>query len=395
MSVFWFSLILNLFNCAHAYVSSQTTISSGAYRDYAENGQFLATLDWQFSSLNLGGSEFYSDLGINNNLQRGDWILYPQQLHLTLPLFQAKLKIGRQIFGEALDYSLMDGAIISAPLMINTKIVAYAGALTHLEQTNEFVSDEQVYGTTLKWAPNNFQLNVGQMARYQQNKSTSVGYTQALYSFPNFNQSLILGEVRFNQSKSIFEKWTAMLETHPTSDFSMSYTFLGTRPDLSMPVKQSTWFRLTSSSTQTAHHFVQTLRINQDHSLALGLKRILFKSKTKDEKGSEASLSWDWGSLYRRLDTHLSFLKSFGGEILGIGVTGTQYLSTSWSAHSGIEISDYKKINGISTQAYEVRTGIKKSWSRSLESQLTMEIERNHYYALDMRAMLYVTHFTY
>jgi len=395
MSVFWISLVLNLFNGAHAYVSSQTTFSTGAFRDYTEKNQFLAILDWQFSSLQIGGSEFYSDLGINNNLERGEWNLYPQQLHLTFPLFQAKVKTGRQIWSEALDYSLMDGIVLTVPFKDHLKLVTYAGALTHLEQTNELITNEQVYGGTLKWSQDNFQLNVGQLARYQENKSTSVGYTQALYTIPTFYQSLLLGEMRFNQSRSRSEKWTAMIETHPHEKLTSSYTYLGTRPDYSMPVKQSTWYRLTSSSTQSAHQINQSLQMTKEHALSLGLKRILYKSKTKEETGSKAELAWDWTVIDRRLGTHFTYLKSFGGELLSLGLSGSQMMTTSWTLNSGIEVSDYNKINGISTRAYELRTGIKKSWSRSFESQLSVEFERNHYYALDMRAMLYVSHFTY
>ncbi|PIP93367.1 MAG: hypothetical protein COW00_20355 [Bdellovibrio sp. CG12_big_fil_rev_8_21_14_0_65_39_13] len=395
MGVFWISLILNLFNGAHAYVSSQTTFSTGAYRDYAEKNQFLTTLDWQFSSLHIGGSEFYSDLGINNNLERGEWNLYPQQLHLTLPLFQAKVKVGRQVWSEALDYSLMDGIVLAVPIHHHLKFVSYAGGLTHLEQTNELITNEQVYGGTLKWSQEQFRLNVGQLARYQDNKSTSVGYAQALYSIPDFYQSLLLGEMRFNQSRGRSEKWTAMIETHPFEKLASSYTYLGTRPDLSMPTKQSIWYRLTSSSTQSAHQFNQSLQITKEHGLTLSLRRILFTSRTKEERGSKAELAWDWIVLDRRLDTHLTYLKSFGGEMVSLGLNGSQFMTTSWSINSGVEVSDFKKINGISTHAYELRTGLKKSWSRSFETQLSMEFERNHYYALDMRAMLYVSHFTY
>lgn len=63
---FLFLILMSL--DAFGFVSSQTTLSGGSYRDYNENDHFVSIIDWQMQIISNQGNEFYLDLGLNNNL---------------------------------------------------------------------------------------------------------------------------------------------------------------------------------------------------------------------------------------------------------------------------------------------------------------------------------------
>src|SRR3989338_3807445 len=102
-----------------AMTSSQTTLSSGFYRDATQQSHMPIYLYWNGTHTSDKGIETFIDLGVNNTVVLDAWEFYVYGATVSVPLAsgfeeapyrKSQLQLGRQLYLEGFEVGLLDGA---------------------------------------------------------------------------------------------------------------------------------------------------------------------------------------------------------------------------------------------------------------------------------------------
>ena len=103
---------------ASASVSLKSTLSTGYYRDAEQDSHVPAYLYWNFNHVAKNGIETFLNVGLNNAVMEDLWRIYVYEAMLSFPIWQgfedapyrtSRLQVGRQLFYEGFELSLLDG----------------------------------------------------------------------------------------------------------------------------------------------------------------------------------------------------------------------------------------------------------------------------------------------
>ncbi|GAB4011636.1 MAG: hypothetical protein Fur0010_06420 [Bdellovibrio sp.] len=381
---------------AFGFVSSQTTVSGGAYRDYTDRVHFVSILDWQLQAIGSHGTEFYLDLGINNNLIQDAWNLYPQQMNALLPISDdLKMRIGRFSMNEAMYFNLYDGAEVSYKINPSLEMKANAGNLTFLEETDELTDDHQLYALSFKYFKPSISIKLGHSLRYQDKNWQQLPYFQWFQKNDGRIPLDFSLDSRFNIEGNKIEKGHTQIHSYFSDNYDVAYFYQIDHPEYSLPLRKNLWFRLTSTTDVESHGVLQNYRYAETLDFSLNLERNDYRSKFREEAGEKVQASMNVRWVEWMFSPSLTWIKSFGGKLISPALEMKRSLSALSRVSLLVEASRYEKINRISGNALLLRSSYQRFWNSDFMSAISMDIERNHYYAFDVRGMIYVTHFAY
>lgn len=391
-----FLFLMCLSGQAFGFVSSQTTLSGGAYRDYTDRDHFVSILDWQLQAIGSHGTEFYLDLGINNNLVQDEWNLYPQQMNALVPISDdLKVRIGRFNVNEAMFFNLYDGVEVSYKINPSLEMRADAGNLTFLEETDELTDDHQLYAFSLKYFKPSTSIKLGHSLRYQDKNWQHLPYFQWFQKNDGKIPIDFSWDSRYNIQAKKIEKGHAQIHSYFSDNYDAAYFYQIDHPGYSLPLRKNLWFRLTSTTDVESHGVLQNYRYSETLDFSLNLERNDYRSKFRKEKGEKAQASVNVRRDEWMFSPSLTWIKSFGGKLISPALEMKRSLSALSRVSLQVEASRYEKINRISGSALLLRSSYQRFWNSDFMSAISIDIERNHYYAFDVRGMLYVTHFAY
>ncbi|MBI2646111.1 MAG: hypothetical protein HYW85_03635, partial [Deltaproteobacteria bacterium] len=101
-----------------AMTSSQTTLSSGFYRDATQRAHMPVYLYWNGIHTSNKGIETWVDLGVNNTVVFDAWKFYLYGATVSLPFSsgfedapyrKTQIQLGRQLYLEGFEVGLLDG----------------------------------------------------------------------------------------------------------------------------------------------------------------------------------------------------------------------------------------------------------------------------------------------
>lgn len=324
------------------------------------------------------------------------WNLYPQQVNALIPFGEStKLKLGRFIFNESMFYSLFDGAQITNHFGDHLEFSAYAGALTFLEQSKEWHDDHRLMGLSTRIFNHNASLKWSLLNRQLDEQNQFLTSVQALKKNDWAIPTDLSLELRYLSDEQEIEKSHFEWHSYLGDRFDIAYYFKTDNPKLSLPQKKNLWYRLTSSSDVSTHGLIPNYQFNDNLNLSLILEQNKYEDGTRSEEGKRISPSLSWRKDLWQLTPSVDWVQSFGGKILSPSLEIERRLSELSKVSMLTEWSRYEKINRISGNAYLLRSTYKRYWNSDFMSAISMDVERNHYYAFDIRGMFYVTHFAY
>ena len=386
-----------------AFVSLQSTASSGFYRDAEQESHVPAYFYWNYTQ-SLGATELLLNFGVNNNVVQDYWKFYVYSATWSIPLSQgfedapfrkSRIQLGRQLFSETFQLSAFDG--IQVPLYWSSTggINLAAGALESIER-RKLDLDYQLYGGTIHQEFLGAQWKAGYFLNHSNTDNLHLGQASWIKTWDNifWTPSLIFrGEM--NLEKNSLEQGIGDLVFHPFESIGMDVSYFSQKRNLLAPGSGEFLYRLFSLTNQKTWNGALTWSPTREFQTEVSGKSIRYTSQSKRESAEQAGISFTWTQDRYSASTTAQYLHSYGGKILhGGGVfkhSLSRWAALRWEADAAYT----QKINRINSWAYHGRSGLEfRLYPRLLVSTFA-EVERNHLFDLDARAIAYVSHYLY
>lgn len=401
--IFLISFIYPTFSYAAQFL--QSTLSSGYYKDVEQESHLPAYFYWNLGYISRNGFEGHVHFGVNNNLIQDLWKAYLYHATFSIPLSQgfeeapyrkSKIQIGRQLFLEGFETGLLDG--VNIPLYWSSKggMTFVAGGLHTLEKHN-FDFDSQIYGGLLHQQFLEAQWKIGYFFHFKDN---NVGNHLVEGNFLKEWQGLPLKPSLFLRGQMKIPKLALFqglseLELVPIETIVIQGGLSSLERSSMTPEDGSFIYRLFSLTSQKTRHLSFTWFPLKSLQLETILRRIYFKSSSKRESANQQEIGFKWTLQDWSLRSFLGHMDSFGGDVWHGGGDIRKSLNSWAKLRLEMDMAKIDKINDISTWAYHGRGGFDfKLASRFLVSTLA-ELERNHIFEVDSRAIVYVSHYLY
>lgn len=391
-----------LSSSAEALTTLQTSTSVGFYRDYRQSAHYPVYHTWSMHGFYDSGVETSFDFLLNNDFAVNQWTFFPTHAEISAPIGrrwsperQSRVRLGRQLFTEGFDLSLLDG--VQAPIYWSTTggVMPFAGALKSpdMDQPNE--SNAPIVGFAVWERVFDFQIRAGYTAREQDlaNRYVHAGLVRQWDSWLWSPQILLKEEwhaddLTFNQSSSELS-----LALSPSLDFRVGYANLQPRP-LSPNQASNFVYRYFAISPTELVNGDFTWQVGTASKISLGAQRAFynsgFQNEVADRQDLGASFEIAQGQWLAPSFTHMT---TYGGQIHDLGLRYTIDLSTNSGCNLEYDFAYVDKVNGIHGWVQHARTSYETRIASRAKAMFSLEAERNHYFEFDVRTMAYVTNY--
>ena len=399
--------LLILFFCplektANAATSVKSTLSSGYYRDIEQKSHIPAYFYWDVQHSTPQGIETQIHIGVNNAIVEDSWKFFLYHATLTIPLKEgfeeapfrkSQLLLGRQLFFEGFELSLLDGVQSSLYWTPSGGATFSAGALNTVLR-RRFNFDSQIYGGTLHqhfwgalWKAGYFyhvkdNIDNGHLTQFSFLKT---------WDFLPFEPMIFL-KGQMDLPKFSLDQRLAELQLVPLEAFILNTGYSQLKPNAFAPEDGNFIYQLLSTTAQKTLRASLTWAPTRLFQAESQYRYLWFNSNGGHEVAhhGEASLSLALERI--NLKTSAGYLASYGGTVTHGGFGANNPLITNVTFRSDMDIAWIDKINHISGWAYHGRMGLDYRLTKRFLITALAEIERNHLFEIGTRAILYVSH---
>ncbi|MBL6988611.1 MAG: hypothetical protein ISR65_02490 [Bacteriovoracaceae bacterium] len=415
MKLFQQFVLLSIFvllpRFAYAIISVQTTASSGYYKDINQQEHVSMFLNWRVNHIHQSGIETVLDFGLDNNFIRDKWAIYPYQLYVTYPLsngfahapfYRSRIQLGRQLLTEGFELDVIDGAVIPYYFTPEFGIKIFAGGVHIPEETN-LTFEDQIYGTSIflkKW---DTLIRFGPIIKQSKVNGGYNGTYQAFLSLAKTWDHLYLSPTLLLKDQWDIEyvkhdQALAELQLSRKRNFlALSYT--SRRLESNFLKDRSFIFKLFSiSAGKTASiSYLYDWPIQDNVRLQINAKamKVDYISPKGEETGDKEELSANLWFDKINIAPVITRISSYGGELWDFGCVFKYAFNPEMVLRVEGDALWVDKINGIKGWAYNVRSGLDFDILPRFRTNLLVEVQRNHLFEFDVRAIAYVTHFYY
>lgn len=386
-----------------ALVSLKSTVSTGFYRDAEQEAHTPTYFYWDFSHATQNKIETFLNFGVNNAVMEDWWRIYVYQAMLSIPLWQgfeeapyraSRLQVGRQLFFEGFELGLLDG--LQAPLYWSKSggVTLAAGGINAVN-THKIKFDSQIYGGTVHetfwgalWKAGYF-LNT-QVRNAEQNLIES----SVLKTWNHFFwHPMVFLRGQLNLPLTPWYQGAAELQWVPLETMTLNISSEVLRPNRIIPEDETFIYRMFATSTEKSYRFSTAWRPQKEFQTELGYRYITFESQAGDEDAHRIDYSVDTIISDFNVGGYVGYVTSYGGEVTHGGIKTLKSLGHTAKVRLEGSAAWIDKINQIQGWAYHGRGGMDfRLASRFIVSALA-EIERNHLFDIDARAVFYVSHY--
>lgn len=397
-------LFLLSFSKSFSYTNIQSSTSLGYYRDYYKTNRFPLYHSWTIKGLYEQGIETDIEFFANNDFSENTWQVIPTQAMISAPLYSeftqphhvlSKIKVGRQLFSEGFDLSLLDGLILSHYFSENSGVSPFMGYLRSTDFELQDDHNSPLLGL-IAWSQL-YQINLraGYTSRDRDFKNKFL-FAALQYEFENlWARPAIYHKTEFKaDSMSFNQSYSDLaLQLAEPLEGRLAYSNLEPRTTDNL-LKQNFIYRLFSISPMETISANLTWTYSENLILMAGTEKGFYNSGFQDEQSERLdfsmNISIDDGKWLSPCVTHL---KSYGGELTDFCFRYSHDLSEKARFISEFNAAYLKKVNQIEGWVEHLRGSYETHvWNRA-KLQFAIEAERNQYFIFDMRAMAYVTNY--
>lgn len=390
---------------ASSIYSIQTRVSTGYRQKINHEKRFTAFLDWTLRHSDMDRMEAVVDLGLNNEFVQNHWGFYPYQAYLTysltgseskIPIYdRSRIQLGRQLLVEGFELAPLDGAQIPLYWSKTGGLHLSGGGLHSLEE-RQINFDSILAGVSAFETILDTQLRVGYIYKRKSSEDANLihGAIQKDLPMLPWSPSIFL-KAQGRADDNTFQQGVSELSFFPSNSLGVSMSYSSRRyPDL-YPGERDFIYELFSISPTKSLRSSAYLNLNSDIRIQTSLQKFTFDSLSGKEDGYEAELSpsFHWNQF--SFIPSFQYLYSYGGRLYSFGVKLIQRFAQELSLKSEASAVKLSKINGIENWAYHTRSGLEYQLNSKLFGAILMELERNQYFKIDARAVVYVSHFYY
>lgn len=351
------------------------------------------------SSLFSGGWEADFDLILNNDLAFSNWKFMSSHAMLSIPVGstegfpfgRSRVQVGRQLFLGPFEFALLDG--VQAPLFLSkTSGIKFASGWLHPTDLSEPLGIP-VVGAEFWENFFGFDTRVGLLGREAGlTERTIWGSLYREFSSWTWAPGLLLkGEIDPWQGnpQSLVE-----ITVNPFNGLFLSGAFSYRKPRRVLANENFFLYSMLAQTSQRTWETTARYQIFEDWELSGGARWLFYGSGYSNESGNQQDLTLTWTRPSFRLSVpSFTHTQSFGGDLYDVGASYWLALTDHWALDSQAAVARYSKINGISGWAAHARAGLEWQTTRKLAMTLWGELERNHQFNLDARAIFNVRYF--
>lgn len=402
MLSFLFFLGLLLPQDLQALVSFESRLTSGYYRDSIKKNHLTLNYNWRFNYTHQSGVETFIDFGVNNNFVQDEWGLYPYQAYVSIPLAEAfektpfhipRVQVGRQLLTDGFEFALIDGAVM--PYYFSPRLYAklFAGSLHIPEDTPENSFNDQLYGGSLSYRLSGAILKGGGIFKQNQSAERYLSYFTIYKNFEALPLTPgILIKEQFDVKEKSHDQSLIELRAH-LAKISGTLFHSSRRVDPLLSQKKRLIYQLFAVDKQKSFGTTGTWDIHEMLQIEGRFERVEYHSRVRKEIGDQGTGSLIIGNNNYSISPFLTRLSSYGGYFWDYGLSSKIRLKRELSLELESNTIKYKKINGMSGFAYHALAGISLVFPPNWQAKALIELERNHLYKLDSRALFHVSHF--
>lgn len=382
----------------------RTTLSAGYLRDLQQKSHLPARLYWTLNHTADSGIETWIDLGADNAMIPERWSFFLYQAFVTVPLFEGpadapyrkpRIQIGRQLLTEGFELSPMDGVLIPLHFSGGSGVTLGAGALIQTDKAPASYESKTVTASAHASALG-FRPEAGIIHKRRDSEGATFGHGSLSRGWESIPWSpFALARAQWNLGERSLDQAVAELATHPSDTFDWSVAGSTRQPSALAPGDQPFLYRLFSISTEECLESSAVWNPWEDARVGAEIRRMTFHSQAGFEVGSQQELwsTFDW--LLGRWTPSLTHLSSYGGEVVQGGLRFERALGDHMELNAEVDSARISKVNGISGWAHHGRGGVGFRLGSRFFALVRAEVERNHLFEFDSRAVIYVSHFFY
>ena len=388
---------------ASASVSLKSTLSTGYYRDAEQDSHVPAYLYWNFNHVAKNGIETFLNVGLNNAVMEDLWRIYVYEAMLSFPIWQgfedapyrtSRLQVGRQLFYEGFELSLLDGLQLPFYWSQTGGMTLAAGSANSV-YVSEPNWESQVYGGTVHENFAGALWKAGYFFNYRENQDSRNLVEASVLKIWNqfFLHPMVFLRGQTNLPSLSLYQSMAEIQLVPLEDVTVNVSAEGNLPNQLLPENQEFIYSMFAAGRQNTYRLSTAWAPGRSFHTEASLRYILFDSQKGDENANHYDLSIDTIVSDLNLGGQVGHIRSYGGEVSYGGVKILKSLSHKTKLRLEGSMAWVDKINQIQGWAYHGRSGMDfRLASRFILSALA-EVERNHLFDMDARAILYVSHF--
>ncbi len=400
-------LLLLVSPVGFSFTSSQTTLSSGFYRDSTQQSHMPVYLYWNAAHTSENGIETFIDFGVNNTVVLDAWKFYVYEATLSFPLAsgfedapyrKSQIQLGRQLYLEGFEIGLLDGVQLPFYWSSSGGGRLLGGGLHTLESRKVDFSS-QIYGLTL----HETLLGIEAKGGYIFNKKGGESFHLPLASLKKTWEGAPLTPTFFvkgqwevgNLSHPSFDQGAGELLLQPFSTVLWTNGILYQERNRMLNSDGEFLYGLFATSPQKTFYTSLAWSPFKTFTIETAFKGMRYDSQTKRQSAEQESIFLSWVYEDFSVGFPLSHLHSYGGQVLRGGAEFKKFLNRWTKLRLEADVADIRKLNGISAFAYHGRGGIDFRFSPKILVSALSEVERNHLFEMDARAIVYVSHYLY
>lgn len=397
-------VVLLLPSLSFAVSSFDMSASAGIYRDMREKQHLPLYYTLRYSELYSQGIRTQFDVILNNDLADSDWQTMTSQANVYVPLGEpsttalfrrSSIQLGRQSFLGPFDFGILDGVQLPYYLTDTSGFRLYGGwshPLDLSEPEGVPLVGGEVFANILT-----VQTRFGSAWREDGLKERSP-WLSLSREFPGLPWSPgLLGKLEvdddWSHRQSLFE-----LTLNPTDGVFWSTMYSDRIPHKVLPNENYFLYRMLASTPQTTFEQSWAVDIGENTSVTASARWMAFgngaNGEALNESGRQQTMALLWADDVNRFQLpSITHIESFGGELWDTGASWWHKLDDRAATSLEVAAARFDKLNGIVGWAYHLRGGLEWRAARNFFVSGIGEVERNHYFAFDVRALVNVTFF--
>lgn len=379
------NLLLLFCSVASAVSSLSGSASFGYYRDDQQNAHVPLVYSFSYSAIHTHGVETSLDFFLNNDFTVNQWQVNASQALVLIPLSQktkSRVQLGRQLFLEGFDLSLLDG--LQAPLYWSSTggLWLYGGNARVLDlhdSTSSTISGFSIFQEVLDF---NTRLGYNLSGKYAYGN-----LSKAFDSIPTSPSFLTKHEWDQNTNS-----WTQSFNEIQFSIFALSHSLRNPRK-LTSNANTFVYYVLAQSAQETSQASAR-FDLTNNVSVQAFTRWLRYKSGAQMEMAYQQELMLSIQLNEKNiLSPVFGHILGYGGELWDTGFLLQSQITEKTSLRNEVSAAYLNKVNNILGWAYQVRSGVNYELADRWLSSVWVEAERNHLFIFDARILANVTYF--
>ena len=400
-----FSLVAFLLTCssAQAWVSFTGNGTLGFYRDIDQRPHYPVYYTMGYSGQYGTRVETNASLGLSREFPDGTWRFVPALATVDVQLnsgaeWRSRARLGRQFWIEGFDVALLDGARAPFRWSATGEVAAYGGILRGLDLRDS--TSAPILGVSVHEQVAQVSLHGGFSGRGDSltQKRIQAGASRGFDEWPG--QPLVAAQGEWGIEGQGLQQSAIELTVTPVENLSVSLGHSERLPNVFVRTESlSVYSYFASSAQRTEQVLLAWSRSAQSEFRIQAMGRAFaYSMGTSSARGDQEELSASFPISQGRpsfgyLSPIVGRISGYGGELWDLGLGYHRPITDSIWLRCEAAVAHLSKINSITGWAYHLKNEIQLQLSERASLALWVELERNHRFDFDSRAIASVTFF--